>query len=136
MTVHFLSNIMRGWKSFEIVGWNNYMIELFSYFRGNDRTFPIVCHAQYLVILLLKIFMVGIYCGPILRSCTMKIWTLDSNYSIMNVRIAGQVLGETVANILLTTGPADTNAIEKLCLMMDRFFDCLNVRNTEEHKVK
>ena len=54
----------------------------------------------------------------------------------MNVRIAAQVLGETVANILLTTGPADTNAIAKLCLMMDRFFDCLNVRNTEEHKVK
>ena len=49
----------------------------------------------------------------------------------MNVKIAAQVLSETVANVLFTTGPADTNATAKLCLMMDRFFDCLNVRNTE-----
>ena len=54
----------------------------------------------------------------------------------MNVKIAAQVLSETVANVLFTTGPADTNATAKLCLMMDRFFDCLNVRNTEEHKIK
>ena len=57
-------------------------------------------------------------------------------YSIMNVRIAAQVLSETVANVLFTTGPADTNATAKLCLMMDQFFNCLNVRNTEEHTVK
>ena len=54
----------------------------------------------------------------------------------MNVKIAAQVLSETVTNVLFTTGPADTNATAKLCLMMNRFFDCLNVRNTEEHKVK
>ena len=54
----------------------------------------------------------------------------------MNVKIAAQVLSETVANVLFTTGPADTNATAKLCLMMDRFFDCLNVRNTEEHKIR
>ena len=57
-------------------------------------------------------------------------------YSIINVRIAAQVLSESVANVLFATDPADTNATAKLCLMMDRFFDCLNVRNTEEHKVK
>ena len=33
------------------------MIELFSYLKGNNRTFPIVCYIQYLAILLLKIFM-------------------------------------------------------------------------------
>ena len=54
----------------------------------------------------------------------------------MKVMIAAQVLSETVANVLFTTGPVDTNATAKLCLMMDRIFDCLNVRNTEEHKVK
>ena len=54
----------------------------------------------------------------------------------MNVRIAAQVLNETVANVLFTTGPADANATAKLCLMMGRIFDCLNVRNTEEYKVK
>ena len=46
MTVRFLPNITRGWKSFEIVGWNNYMI-----------VFPIVCHVQYLAIFSLKICM-------------------------------------------------------------------------------
>ena len=54
----------------------------------------------------------------------------------MNVRIAAEVLSETVVNLLFKTGPADTNATANFCLMMDRFFDCLNVRNTEEHKVK
>ena len=42
---------------------------------------------------------------------------------------------ETVANVLFTTGHTDTSATAKLCLMY-QFFDCLNVRNTEEHKVK
>ena len=46
----------------------------------------------------------------------------------MSVKIDAQVLCETVANVLFTTGRADTNATAKLCLMMDRFFDCLNVR--------
>ena len=42
---------------------------------------------------------------------------------------------EAAANVLFTTGPTDTSATAKLCLMY-RFFDCLNVRNTEEDKVK
>ena len=33
------------------------MIELFSYLKGNNRTFLIVCYVQYLAILSLKIFM-------------------------------------------------------------------------------
>ena len=42
---------------------------------------------------------------------------------------------EAVANVLFTTGPTDTSATAKLCLMY-QFFDCLNVRNNEEDKVK
>ena len=42
---------------------------------------------------------------------------------------------EAAANVLFTTGPTDTSATAKLCLMY-RFFDCLNVQNTEEDKVK
>ena len=42
---------------------------------------------------------------------------------------------EAVANVLFTTGPRDTSATAKLCLIY-RFFDCLNVRSTEEDKVK
>ena len=41
---------------------------------------------------------------------------------------------EAVANVLFTTGPTDTSATAKLCLIY-RFFDCLNVRSTEEDKL-
>ena len=42
---------------------------------------------------------------------------------------------EAVANVLFTTGPTDTSATAKLCLMY-QFFNCLDVRNAEEDKVK
>ena len=42
---------------------------------------------------------------------------------------------EAVANVWLTTGPADTSATAKLRLMY-KFLDCLNVKSTEEHEVK
>ena len=42
---------------------------------------------------------------------------------------------EAVANVLFTTGPTDTSATAKLCLMY-RLFNCLDVRNAEEDKVK
>ena len=42
---------------------------------------------------------------------------------------------EAAANVLFTTGPTDTSATAKLCLIY-QFFDCLNVRSTEEDKVK
>ena len=54
----------------------------------------------------------------------------------MNVRLAAQVLSETVGKVLLVTGSAEVAATANLYLMMDKFFDCLNVRNTEEHKIK
>ena len=54
----------------------------------------------------------------------------------MNVRLAAQVLRETVGQVLLVTGSAEVAATANLCLVMDKCFECLNVRNTEEHKIK
>ena len=57
-------------------------------------------------------------------------------YSVMNVKLAAQVLRETVGKVLLVTGSAEVAVTANLYLMMDKFFECLNVRNTEEHKIK
>ena len=54
----------------------------------------------------------------------------------MNVRLAAQVLSETVGKVLLVTGSAEVPATANLCLMTEKFCDCLNVSNTEEHKIK
>ena len=57
-------------------------------------------------------------------------------YPVMNVRLAAQVLSETVGKVLLVTGSAEVPATANLCLMTEKFCDCLNVSNTEEHKIK
>ena len=57
-------------------------------------------------------------------------------FSVMRVRLAAQVLSETVGSVLNSFGPADAVGTAKFCLMMDKFFDCLNVKNTMEYKVK
>ena len=57
-------------------------------------------------------------------------------YSVMRVNLAVQVLSETVGNVLKQFGPAEAAGTSKFCLMMDKFFDCLNVRNTVEHEHK
>ena len=57
-------------------------------------------------------------------------------YSVMNVKLAAHVLSETVGKVLLVTGSAEVAVTANLYLMMDKFFECLNVRNTEEHKIK
>ena len=51
----------------------------------------------------------------------------------MRVSLAAQVLSATVATVLRSFGPPDTEATSKLCMMMDSYFDCLNVRSTTEH---
>ena len=53
-------------------------------------------------------------------------------YSCMNVRLAAQTLSSTVANILKEYYPAETHGTSQLCENMDKFFDCLNVRNQLE----
>ena len=59
-------------------------------------------------------------------------------YSVMNVRLAAQVLSSTVSKTLSAYGPPDAAGTSKFCLMMDSFFDILNIRNTTEgqHKRK
>ena len=57
-------------------------------------------------------------------------------YSVMRVHLAAQVLSDTVAVCLDKFGPPEASATAKFCSMMDKFFDCLNVRNTTEHALK
>ena len=56
-------------------------------------------------------------------------------FSVTRVRLAAQVLSETVGSVLNSFGPADAVGTAKCCLMMDNLFDCLNVKNTMEYKV-
>ena len=48
-------------------------------------------------------------------------------YSVMNVRLAAQVLSTTVSKVLSNYGPADVAGTAEFCLMFDRFFDIVNV---------
>lgn len=56
-----------------------------------------------------------------------------TSYSVMNVRLAAQVLSNTVGNILKEFGRPEASETSKFCLDFDKFFDCCNVRNTKEH---
>ncbi len=53
-------------------------------------------------------------------------------FSCMNVRLAAQVSSDSVGKVLAKFGPPEACATSKFCLMMDGFFDCLNVRNSTE----
>ena len=59
-----------------------------------------------------------------------------SPFSVMNVRLAAQVLSESVYQALHMYGPPDAAATSIYCRMLDKFFDCLNVRNTKEATIK
>ena len=59
-----------------------------------------------------------------------------TSYSVLNVRLAVQVLSSLVGKVLQEFGPQDAAGTAKLCMLMDSFFDCLNVRNTDEFKTK
>ena len=59
-----------------------------------------------------------------------------TSYSVLNVRLAVQVLSFLVGEVLQEFGPQDAAGTAKLCMLMDSFFDCLNVRNTDEFKTK
>ena len=58
------------------------------------------------------------------------------SFSVKNVRLAVQALSSSVGNVLNEFGPPEAAGTAKFCLMMDCFFDCLNVRNKEEQKLK
>ena len=57
-------------------------------------------------------------------------------YSVMNVRLAAQVLSSTVSNVLSAYGPPEAAGTAKYCMMMDTFFDILNIRNSKESEHK
>ena len=57
-----------------------------------------------------------------------------TSYSVMKVNLAAQVLlllSSTVAAVLTKFGAPEASATAKYCSMMDKFFDCLNVRSLE-----
>ena len=57
-------------------------------------------------------------------------------FSVMNVRLAAQVLSESVFQALQAYGPVDSVGTAIYCRMFDQFFDCLNVRNSVEAVTK
>ena len=59
-----------------------------------------------------------------------------TSYSVMKVNLAAQVLSSTMAAVLTKFGALEVSAIAKYCSMMDKFFDCFNVRSLQEHERK
>ena len=59
-----------------------------------------------------------------------------TSYSEMRVNLVAQVLSETVGNVSNSFGPEEAEGTGQFCIMMDKVFDCLNVRNTKEHIIK
>ena len=59
---------------------------------------------------------------------------IDLNpFSKMNVKLTTQVLSQTMANVLFNYYPDETHGSTEFCAKMNRFFDCLNVRNQTQH---
>ena len=54
----------------------------------------------------------------------------------MKLNLAVQVLRETVGNVLNSFDLEETAGTAKFCIMLDKFFDCLNVRDTTERITK
>ncbi len=54
----------------------------------------------------------------------------------MRVSLAAQVLSKTMSVVLTKYGGGEAASTAKFCEMVDAFFDCLNVRSTNEHKRK
>ena len=52
-----------------------------------------------------------------------------TSFSKMNVRLAAQVLSNTVSNVLKEFGPTDAVQTAMFCEYANKFFDCLNVRH-------
>ncbi len=57
-------------------------------------------------------------------------------YSVMRVKLAVQVLSSSMAKVLKAYGPDEASGTATFCEYMDKFFDCANVRNTQEHHHK
>ena len=53
-------------------------------------------------------------------------------YSVMNVKLAAQVLSSSVSKVLEHFGPPDASGTAEFCSLMDTVFDIVNIRNTKE----
>ena len=53
-------------------------------------------------------------------------------FSVMNICLAVQVLSTSVNVVLKEYGQSETADTAKYCEMFDNFFDCMNIRNTQE----
>lgn len=51
----------------------------------------------------------------------------------MNVRLAAQISRLFVSKVLSTYGTPEATGTAQFCLLMDMFFDIMNVENTDEH---
>ena len=56
------------------------------------------------------------------------------SYSIMNVKLAAQVLSSTVSNVLSNYASPDAAKYAKSCLLMVVLFDAVNIRDVTSHK--
>lgn len=56
-----------------------------------------------------------------------------TSYSKMRVYLATQVLSESVGVCIRDFGPQEAKRTAEFCLKFDKFFDCFNVRNSDEH---
>ena len=54
----------------------------------------------------------------------------------MNARLAAQTLSESVFQALQSFGPPEAIGTSIYCRMFDKFFDCMNVRNSVEAVTK
>ena len=51
----------------------------------------------------------------------------------MRINLAAQVLSAPVSAVLKKFGSPESSGTAKLCVKVDSYFDCLNVRSTTEH---
>lgn len=56
----------------------------------------------------------------------------QTSHSLMNVRLAAQVLSSSVAKVMNLHGGEEAKETAKYIANMDRFFDCLNTRSLTE----
>ena len=52
----------------------------------------------------------------------------------MNVKLAAQVLSSTVSKTLTSYEPPEAAGTAKFCLLMDSFFDIMNIRSIPSHE--
>ena len=74
----------------------------------------------------------GLYITPKLTNDHISL----TPFSVMNVKLAVQVLSNSVSKALRLYGPPEALGTSIYCEMFDNFFDCTNVRNNEEWKKK